>query len=131
MSIETSYAALERDAVERESPPGEPSAYSCPACGGVLWEVEDGDVLRFRCRVGHAYTADSALDDQAEGVDAALWAALRALHERASLAERIAARVRSQGSETTGKRFDRIGREALDQAELIRTVLLERDDPSG
>src|SRR5438067_1207378 len=31
--------------------PGEPSPYSCPECGGVLWELKDGELLRFRCRV--------------------------------------------------------------------------------
>jgi len=63
MSVETSYALLDREMIERAQPPGAPSAFSCPACGGVLWELEDengGDLLRFRCRVGHAYTAESA-----------------------------------------------------------------------
>ena len=36
--------------------PGEPSPYSCPECGGVLWELKNGELMRFRCRVGHAYT---------------------------------------------------------------------------
>ncbi|HYV65077.1 MAG TPA: chemotaxis protein CheB, partial [Myxococcales bacterium] len=40
---------------EGETPPGEPSEFACPACGGVLNEVHDGHILRFRCRVGHAY----------------------------------------------------------------------------
>jgi len=39
--------------------PGEPSPYSCPDCGGVLWELKDGELLRFRCRVGHAYTSET------------------------------------------------------------------------
>ena len=93
----------------------------------MLWEVEDGEVMRLRCRVGHAYIAESALDHQAETVDAALWAALRALHERASLAQRLAIRQADQGSTTSSAWFDRIAGEALEQAELIRTVLLERD----
>lgn len=38
MSLETSHAALEPDAADRPLAPGEPSAFSCPACGGVLWE---------------------------------------------------------------------------------------------
>jgi two-component system chemotaxis response regulator CheB len=129
MSVETSYAALETAA--GQEPPGVASPYSCPACGGVLWEVEDDDLLRLRCRVGHAYTAESALDDQAESVETALWAAVRALQERASLSERIARRVRGRGSNTTAARFDQIAGDALEQAELIRNVQLERDGPDG
>jgi two-component system, chemotaxis family, protein-glutamate methylesterase/glutaminase len=128
MSLETSYSTLDRETVARSRPPGVPSGFSCPACGGVLWEVEDDDLLRFRCRVGHAYTAEGACDEQAEAVEDALWAAFRALHERAELTQRIARRSRAGGSERTSKRFDELGREALDQANLIRTVLLARDD---
>lgn len=76
MDLETSFAALDREAIEDSRPPGAPSSFFCPACGGVLWEVDD-DLLRFRCRVGHTYSADGVVDAQGESVDAALWAALR------------------------------------------------------
>ena len=126
MTLETSYAALERNAITGTDPPGEPSRMSCPACGGVLWEARDDEVLRFRCRVGHAYTADAVLDGQSESVDAALWAALRALHERAELADRVARRIRER-SGLGADRFDAMAQEALEQAEVIRRSLLERD----
>ena len=125
MTLETSYAALDRDALSATDPPGTSSRLSCPACGGVLWQVDD-ELLRFRCRVGHAYTADAVLDGQSETVDAALWAALRALHERAELSERVARRIRDRQGRGA-ERFDEMRREALEQAELIRTALLERD----
>jgi two-component system chemotaxis response regulator CheB len=127
MMVETSYSALDQDALDRDRPPGAPSPFSCPECGGVLWEIEDGELPRFRCRVGHGYSAESAIAGQGEVVEDALWAALRALHERAALAERVANRVRRHGSGRTADRFDAIAREALEQAELIRNVLLEQD----
>lgn len=130
MSLETSYAALEQSALAATDPPGRSSRLSCPACGGVLWEVDDGRLLRFRCRVGHAYTADAVLDGQTESVDAALWAALRALHERAELADRVGRRIRER-SGRGAERFDEMKREALEQAEVIRTTLLERDGGDG
>jgi len=64
MSLETEYATLDAEMLERDEPPGDSSPFSCPACGGLLWEVEDPELLRFRCRVGHAYTADAAVDGQ-------------------------------------------------------------------
>ncbi|MBV8479089.1 MAG: chemotaxis protein CheB [Actinobacteria bacterium] len=130
MAHETSYAELDRDTVERSYPPGEPSRFSCPSCGGVLWEVDDG-LHRFRCRVGHAFTAEGVLDEEAEQIDNALWAAFRALQERADLSGRTARRSRERGSPAVAGRFDAYAREALDQAELIRSILLERDVPGG
>jgi two-component system chemotaxis response regulator CheB len=35
-----------------------PVALSCPACGGVLSQIRRSPPLRFRCQVGHAYTAE-------------------------------------------------------------------------
>jgi two-component system chemotaxis response regulator CheB len=123
MSLETEYATLDANAIERDGPPGEPSAFGCPACGGVLWEMDDEEMLRFRCRVGHAYTAEGAVDAQGESVEAALWTALRALRERAQLSERLAERVGSAGAEQSRARFEAYAREAREQADVIRRVL--------
>lgn len=130
MNLETSFAGLDRDTVEISEPPGRPSAFACPACGGVLWEVDDG-LRRFRCRVGHAYTDDSVLAEESDEIDKALWAAFRALHERADLATRTARRSQGQGRAGVAGRLESQAREALDQAELIRTILLERDVSGG
>jgi two-component system, chemotaxis family, protein-glutamate methylesterase/glutaminase len=128
MSLEASYAALEIDAVERDQPPGDLTPFSCPECGGALWEIREPDLPRYRCRVGHAYTAESVFEDQSAGVDRALWVALRALLERAALSERVSGRIRrANGSTATAERFDRLADEAHAQAAVIRDVLLERD----
>ena len=51
-----------------------PSRFTCPECGGALWELENGRLLRYRCHVGHGYTADSLMAAQAEKLEDALWA---------------------------------------------------------
>jgi two-component system, chemotaxis family, protein-glutamate methylesterase/glutaminase len=122
MSRESAYATLDQDALGHEAP-GEPSPYSCPACGGVLREVEGDELIRFRCRVGHAYTADGVLDGQESSVETALWIALRALQERAQLSDRLAERVGKAGAERSRRQFEAIAEEARGQAETIRRVL--------
>jgi two-component system chemotaxis response regulator CheB len=132
VDLEARYAALERHAVERDQAPGELTPFSCPECGGALWETRDADLPRYRCRVGHAYATDAMVEDQSNAVDKALWTALRALLERASLSERIAQRVRGgNGSNATAERFDRLAEEAHAQAAVIRDVLLRRDASSA
>lgn len=85
--------------------PGRPSPWPCPDCNGVLWQIDDGPVLRFRCRVGHAWEAESLLEQQAEGVEGALWMALRALEDRAALSRKLAARAEETGRRLSAMRY--------------------------
>jgi two-component system chemotaxis response regulator CheB len=76
----------------------------------VLWQIEDGPILRFRCRVGHAWAADNLLQQQGEGVEEALWMALRALEDRAALSLKLAERAEHGGRRLSAMRY----REDLD-----------------
>ena len=66
----------------------QPSLFLCPACGGVLSQLENDDVVRFRCRTGHAYSPLALFTEQEAKLETALWMALRALVERADLSAR-------------------------------------------
>jgi len=104
--------------------PGEPSPYSCPECGGVLWEIRDGELIRFRCRVGHAYTSETLTTEQALTVEHALWSALRALEEHAAVRRRMADRATLNGNTMTAERYRRRARELDAQAEQVRNLVL-------
>jgi two-component system chemotaxis response regulator CheB len=84
---------------------GRPSPWPCPDCSGVLWEVADDDVLQFRCRVGHHWAAESLLQEQGSEVETALWAALRALEDRAALSRTMADRAETSGRSMSARRF--------------------------
>src|SRR5688500_1848566 len=122
---ETMYAELNLQVVEdSDQHPGHPSPFGCPDCGGVLWEIDDGEFVRYRCRVGHAWSGDALLGSQAEQLDQALWTALRALEENAALTESLAARARKRGNEQLVARYERDARSARDRARVIRDALL-------
>jgi two-component system chemotaxis response regulator CheB len=124
MEIESEMAAFELDALQNDQRPGTPSAFACPDCAGVLWELQDGELIRFRCRVGHAWTANSLLAQQSEGIETALWTALRALEERAALSNRIVERMHKRGNDRTAHRFEEQAREARRRAAILREVLI-------
>ena len=86
-------AELDMSEVENDIRAGKPSVFGCPECGGVLWEINQQGLLRFRCRVGHAYTAQHLRAEQRQVIETALWAALRALEESVSLYRRMAKRA--------------------------------------
>ncbi len=59
-----------------------PSPFSCPSCGGVLWNVNHGNqVHSFRCHAGHAFGQEGLLDFKSREVEETLWASLRLLEE--------------------------------------------------
>jgi two-component system chemotaxis response regulator CheB len=69
---------------------GAPLPLSCPECGGPLWGIRDGRLQRFRCHTGHTYGLDSLLSDQGQQIERALWAAIKALEQRAQLLSDLA-----------------------------------------
>ena len=74
----------------------DPSAISCPDCHGVLSEVRGSNPLRYRCQIGHAYTA-GALMSRSDKMNEAIRIALRVMEERVTLVERMAADARCTG----------------------------------
>jgi two-component system chemotaxis response regulator CheB len=100
------------------------AALSCPSCGGTLWEGETGGVVQFECRVGHRYSTSSLLEAQGTALEDALWAAHRALLERADLARRLARRMRQgSGAEAAALRYDRMGVENEERAHILQEAL--------
>ena len=123
MEREVEMAEGNLAAMSGDDHPGTPSGFGCPDCGGVLWELRDDNVLRFRCRVGHAYSSGSLLEEQGEVLEEALWSALRALEEQAALARRLADRSRDRNQPTMAERFTGQERDAMERASVIQRVL--------
>ncbi len=67
-----------------------PSGLNCPNCRSALYELKDQRVLRYRCRSGHAFSAQSLLSGQADAREAYLSSLFGALIEEATLAKRLA-----------------------------------------
>jgi two-component system chemotaxis response regulator CheB len=123
---ESDIEAMDMDTLEDEETPGVPSVFGCPECGGVLWELRDGELLRFRCRVGHAFGAEGLLTAQSESLDTALWSAFRALEENAALSRRLAEQARENQRMNSAKLFDKRAKSVQRQADAIRQLLLAK-----
>lgn len=130
MKKEIEIEAMNLETIADDDKPGSPSVYGCPDCGGTLWELQDGRSWRFRCRVGHAHSAEGLLESQGESLESALWSAFRSLHETAALARRIADRARRNKHDLAAEKFEMKSRRAEDQATLIRDMLLNRETKS-
>jgi two-component system, chemotaxis family, protein-glutamate methylesterase/glutaminase len=115
------HAALERGPAAPDE--GGAAGLRCPECGGSLWEREQDGLLRYECRVGHAYSTESMLSQQGNSLENLLWSALGALEERADLLRRVSRRAGNAGNELTARSFARKADGVAAQAEALRVTL--------
>ena len=96
----------------------------CPNCGGVLWEMDNPDVQRYRCHTGHSFTATALLAGQSEKIEESLWVSLRMLEERRNLLNNMAQKeTRASGKRSYADR----AKETAVHIERIRDMLLARE----
>jgi two-component system chemotaxis response regulator CheB len=108
---------------------GQISPLTCPECGGTLWERHDGTFVYFRCRVGHAYGADSLEAAQLESLEQSLWAAVVALEERADLCLRLAGRIQAEGASLSARSYEHQSADARRRAHLVRQAITKLSQP--
>jgi two-component system chemotaxis response regulator CheB len=111
-------------ATDRTGTVATPSEFSCPDCQGVLSDIDAG--MRYRCQVGHAWTAEALLAAQGSALDRALWVALRTLEEKTALSMRMARNAQARGSSRTAERYEQLARETTEAAEVLRQQVMER-----
>jgi two-component system chemotaxis response regulator CheB len=122
--VEVAMSLLSPEALHADGAnPGNPSAFSCPDCSGVLNEIDEGALRRYRCRTGHAWSPEALVAAQTVAVENALWVALRSLEEKASMASRMARGARTRGSQLSEQRFADQASESLRNAEVLRQLL--------
>jgi two-component system chemotaxis response regulator CheB len=85
---------------------GQLSTFTCPECGGNLWQVNESDLIRFRCHVGHAYYAERLLGEQSDALEAALWTTVRMFREKGVLARQLAMQHRNRENPGTARNFE-------------------------
>ncbi len=102
---------------------GTPSVFTCPDCGGTLMEVVEGELVRYRCHVGHAFTPLTLLHGQEEQIEDALWSAMRALEESAALRKRSAERALDGGLIGLARTYEQQAQDLIERAHTIRQVL--------
>jgi two-component system chemotaxis response regulator CheB len=113
---------------ELEHPPNQPpTPFTCPECGGALWEKQDGRVDRFHCHIGHGFTAEALADGIDGRLETALWTALRSLEESAAFQHRLAQRARDANLTAMARAHDARAAEAKARAATIQAVLTATD----
>jgi two-component system chemotaxis response regulator CheB len=122
--IEAEIAEGPADVVNRDEELGSLAPLTCPDCGGPLWELHYDRLQRYRCRLGHAFTADSLLGGQSEAIEIALWTAVRTMEERARILMLMARRRRDYKQHSLAAQCEAQATELQKHAQQLRQILL-------
>ncbi|WP_159349772.1 chemotaxis protein CheB [Roseomonas harenae] len=106
LELEVMIAAGRRVGSDQLREIAAPSAVTCPRCQGVLSEMKAGGPLRYRCQIGHAFTAEAVISAQEEGVTEAIRIAMRMMEERTELVTRMARDAREQGRSAVAELYE-------------------------
>jgi two-component system, chemotaxis family, protein-glutamate methylesterase/glutaminase len=120
IATEIGFVKMERDIADMNKL-GPLSAFTCPTCRGALWELHD-DVLRYRCHTGHAFSKDSLLGEQTTAIEDALYSALRAVEEKATVLRRLGERTAGR-SELVGADYESKAVALEETADVLRSIL--------
>ena len=141
LQYETSITKMDRATLASEDRPGTLVGIACPECGGPLYELHEGLLVRYRCRVGHAYSGESVMAGQLVALEDALWSAYNTLRESGMVSERLAADARRRGHPHAAKQLEERAALQKKRAETVYAVIGEGsstvpaadadDDPSG
>ena len=114
---------LDAEASEAFTQQGRSLGIACPECNGGIFEIHVEGAPEFRCRVGHAYSAQSLYLEKRASLETALWTALRTLEESAELARRLVTRSTRFGNGRAADSFQHNADVYTERAEVIRRVL--------
>jgi two-component system chemotaxis response regulator CheB len=106
---------------------GKPSKYTCPECNGVLVQIEEGRLVRFRCHTGHAYSFQALLAEINGTVDTGLWSTVRAIEERILLLRQLADRAAGHGRDEEAARLRARADKADAKCRPLRDLMLDDD----
>lgn len=120
--VESEFAMLDRESKDMSLLEAKPTNFTCPSCHGTLWELTEGGMLRFRCHTGHAFGAESLREAQSEALEEALYAAMRALEEKAAASRRLAEHNGEKDPSERARLEDEATR-MEERAELVRQLV--------
>jgi two-component system, chemotaxis family, protein-glutamate methylesterase/glutaminase len=126
--LENSIETEAVDHAERLQEIGELAGFTCPGCGGPLWELPMRTIDRYRCRVGHGYSSASLFQACWEASESKLYSALQLLEENAQVGNDIIRKAEKANRLASPELVDQV-RRLKTEADILRDLLYRRNSP--
>jgi two-component system chemotaxis response regulator CheB len=103
---------------------GSRTTYACPLCNGSIWQIGEDDPLRFRCHVGHSFTAEYFWAEQSQNLENALWSAVRLMEEKVTFARQFAERMNANNLPEVAARYQAHAKQIDKELGAIRNIIV-------
>ncbi|HEX8659843.1 MAG TPA: chemotaxis protein CheB, partial [Hymenobacter sp.] len=110
---------------------GELTPFTCPDCHGALTQLVEGNLIRYRCHTGHAYTISALLSEVTQSVESMLYQSMRGLEETKMLLQKIGEHFASSNQPSVADLFFRRSAQTGKQARVVHDSILEQELLSG
>jgi len=117
---ETNLIKKEIENYEQGYDTNQRSVITCPECGGVLWELKDGNLVRYRCHTGHVYNPEVLLASHDSELEKNFWTTIRLLVEKAAVSNRLAKNAVQDNNKDLEAYYLAIAKDAENEAKRIR-----------
>jgi two-component system chemotaxis response regulator CheB len=104
---------------------GTRTTYTCPECNGSIWQIGDSEpLMRFRCHIGHSYTANVFLAEQTQNVEDSLWTAVRVMEEKVIFLRHLSEQMKNYNLTTTATKYENNAKNMDEEVKTIRELIL-------
>ncbi|MUG99252.1 chemotaxis protein CheB [Scytonema sp. UIC 10036] len=106
---------------------GDLSPFTCPECHGVLLQLKEGNLLRFRCHTGHAYSLNTLLAEVTESIEESLWDGIRTIEASEMLMTHTAKHLRDMNEHEAADLLLQKAEDAKRRANLVRQAVMSNE----
>jgi two-component system chemotaxis response regulator CheB len=106
---------------------GDLSPFTCPECHGVLLQLKEGNLLRFRCHTGHAYSLNTLLAEVTQSIEETLWDGIRTIEASEMLMTHTAKHLREMNEHEAADLLLQKAEDAKWRGELVRQAVMSNE----
>jgi two-component system, chemotaxis family, protein-glutamate methylesterase/glutaminase len=104
---------------------GEPTSLTCPECSGVLSMIKDGNLKRYRCHTGHAFTHNALLASASKQVEENMWKAVKSFEEMILLLGDSAKQLKESGRHTRSEEYRKQAEVLTKRSAALRKMIFQ------
>ena len=105
--------------------------FTCPECHGVLSKLQNGNITRYRCHTGHAYSADALITALTEKIEESLYNAVRGIDESILLLNHFGDHFAEANQSKLAALYFNKAKAAEERVQLVRKATLSHEQLSS